>query len=249
MKIKNVIQTIKDRHNLSVNDEVGLIGTINTKSTVDRANRHIFATATSNFVDLTDEVVVQDGIDWSYLDANRKILVDHVNSVDTLVGTLVNRKAVTKIINQKLVTQRWDILVHVLPLEKNKYCDDILTIAEHAGIGMSIGFQVLEKGTPTKEEMALYNGGKPFSSIIRKAKILEVSFVACPCNVEAQSMDVQASKRKAAIAELANKQMIDEHTANLLGVKQPTSEVKNASSVDKEIENRVKQAKKIIIFK
>lgn len=242
MKFKNVLQTIKDRHNLKASDEVGLIGTINVKSSVDRANRHVFATATSNFVDLTDEVVVQDGIDWSYLDANRKILVDHCNDVDHLVGTLVNRKAITKIVNNNLVTQRWDILVHILPLEKNKYCDDILTIAEAAGIGMSIGFQVLEKGAPTKQEMAMYNGGKPFSSIIRKSKILEVSFVACPCNVEAQSLDVETSKRKAAIAELATKRLIDANTASLFDVQTP-------SNVDNQLPDKSRQAKKIIIFK
>jgi hypothetical protein len=218
MKLKNVLQTIKERHGLTKNDEVGLIGTINTKSSVDRANRLVRATATSNFVDLTDEVVVQDGIDWSYLDANRKILVDHINDCDHLVGTLVNRKAVTKIINQKLVTQRWDILVHVLPLEKNKYCEDILTIAEHAGIGMSIGFQVLEKGKPTKEEIALYGNGKPFDSIIRKCKLLEVSFVACPCNVEAQSMDLEAAKRADAIKELSVKRLINPETAKLFNI-------------------------------
>lgn len=241
MKTNQVLQSIKDRHCLKSTDEVGIIGSISTKSSVDRANRHIRCTATSNFVDLTDEVVVQDGIDWSYLDANRKILVDHQNTLDHLVGTLVNRKAVTKIVNNRLVTQRWDILVHVLPLEKNKYTEDILTIAENSGIGMSIGFQVLEKGPPTKEEMALYNGGKPFDTIIRKCKILEVSFVACPCNVEAQSLDVESIKRADAIRELVTKQLINTDTAQLF-------DVKTVTPADKTVTAEPKRFKKIIII-
>lgn len=206
-----ILSDIKERHNLNKDDEISILPIANTKSVIDREQRLIRAIATSSAVDLSDEVVVQDGCDWSYLLKNRKILIDHKNSMECVVGTLVNQKANTKIINNKLVTQSWQILVHILPLTQNKIGDDILTIAEHSGIGMSIGFQVLEKGSPTKEEMQMYNDGKPFSSIIRKCKLLEVSFVAMPCNPEAQSMDIKA---------LANAKKIKSETLEIFGMKE-----------------------------
>ncbi len=220
MNKTEIVESIKSRHNLKDAD-IGVIGGISTKTFVDVEKRLIRATAMTSFVDLDNEVVVPSGIDWSYLDINKKILVDHKNDMDHLVGHIMNRKATTRIVNGQLEIADWQILVHVLPLTKNKYCDDILIIAEQAGVGMSIGFQILEKGRPTTDEILKYNKGIPFNTIVRRCKLLEVSFVALPCNVEAQSANntpLKPGPMGKNITDLATKNIILPETCKLFGL-------------------------------
>jgi hypothetical protein len=162
LNTKRIITDIKARHGLGADSAVGLIGSFDAKSTVDRTQRLIRATATTRAIDLDNEVVLPGGADWSYF--------EHT------VGTVRNRQARTALSKDGAEVEAWNVLIHVLDLKKNPYGDDILTIAEECGIGLSIGFIALERGEPTAAEVAKYGGGKPFASIVRRYKLLEISF-------------------------------------------------------------------------
>jgi len=185
MDIKKAMFDMKKEH-ASASDKIGLVFANKevANTTVDEVNRHIRCTATSSSVDVTDELVLSSGVDWSYFEKNNKVLINHDRSIQSTVGKVVNKKAVTKLVNGKLVNTSWNVLVYIFPLKSNSVGEDILLMAKESGIGMSIGFKILEKGPPTRDEINMYNNGKPFKAIIRRCQIIEISFVATPCNIE-----------------------------------------------------------------
>lgn len=221
MNTKDIINRIKLKHNVA--NDVELIANFDSKAKVDRANRHIRVVATTPNIDLSNEVVVPSGADWSYLDKTKGVYVDHIYSFDTFVGTIVNRRAIRNASKGGFKDGGWEALIHVLPLAKNPYGDDILTVAEICGIGVSIGFEVLDRSNPSKEEIALYGNGKAFSSIVRKYKMIEISFTMMPCNSDCFSMSVEnAEKRLTMLDELVTKSVIKRETGRLFGLEQKT---------------------------
>jgi hypothetical protein len=221
MNTKRVLTDLRARHEqLTKGSPIGLIGAFDTKSSVDRANRLIRATATTRGVDLSNEVVVPGGADWSYLDANKKVFVDHITDFEHTVGVIRNRTARTVLTQDSSEIEAWTVTIHVLESKKAPYGDDILALAEEAGIGLSIGFIPLDVGPPTAAEIKRYGGGKRFASIIRRFKLFEISFTCLPCNVECQTGGVSASDDKAlgVLDNLVTKGRISRETARLFGL-------------------------------
>lgn len=234
MNTRELLQRIREKHKLDKAQPVGVRGSIDTKATVDRPNRLIRATATTDSVDNSREVVIPGGCDWSYLDANKKIFVDHSYGFANVVGSIVNRKPFSTVKANGRTVNGWQILVQVLPLTKNPYTDDLLTIAEVAGIGMSVGFVPLEMGKPTEAERDLYPGAE---NIIRRWKILEVSFVGMPCNVDCQGGLVQTEeKRSLVLEELVSKSLIRPESARLFGV---PAQKENKGIADKPVVRKI----------
>jgi hypothetical protein len=223
LNTKRIITDIKARHGLGADSAVGLIGSFDAKSTVDRTQRLIRATATTRAIDLDNEVVLPGGADWSYFDANGggKVFVDHWTDFEHTVGTVRNRQARTALSKDGAEVEAWNVLIHVLDLKKNPYGDDILTIAEECGIGLSIGFIALERGEPTAAEVAKYGGGKPFASIVRRYKLLEISFTCLPCTVQCQTGALTAADGGKAIElldTLVTKGRISREAGRLFGL-------------------------------
>lgn len=161
----------------------GMFGRFDAKVAVmpnEQSGAIIRATASTDFVDLDDEVLIPGGADTSYLTANRSVFVDHWYDLDHCVGKV-------KELRRDPATGNWVVDVRMLANSPFPYVGAVVSMANDVGIGMSVGFDPIEWGTPTKEEQKLYPRAE---TIIRKWKMLEVSFTAIPCNVTCQSQSV-----------------------------------------------------------
>lgn len=215
-----LLQRIREKHH-TLGDNLAITGAFDSKAAVDRDQRLIRATAISSAIDLDDEVIVPEGCRFDYLNRNRKIFADHQYDLQHCVGTLRNLKAVATVSERGLRTTAWQALIYILPLEHNPLGDDILTIAQEAGIGLSIGFIPEDRAKPTEAELEEYGGGKMFRSICRALHVFEISLTCLPCNPEAQTVEEITGKRLALLDELVTKSKIRRETAELFGLPRP----------------------------
>lgn len=161
----------------------GMFGRFDAKVAVipnEQRGAIIRATASTDFVDLDDEVLLPGGADTSYLTANRSVFVDHWYDLDHCVGKV-------KEIRRDPATGSWVVDVRMLANSPFPYVGAVVSMASDVGIGMSVGFDPIEWGKPNADEAKLYPNAE---TIIRKWKMLEVSFTAIPCNVTCQSQSV-----------------------------------------------------------
>ncbi len=164
-------------------------GNVDAKDvTVDRSgrNRDILVRANTAAIDCDDEVVVPEGAQLDYIAKNRKVFLDHWYGYEDSIGGIRSGFP-------KLVDGVWFVQFGVSRCEKG---EKVLNDAEDFGVGVSIGFDALDAGPPTDEELERYGGGKSFSSIVRKWHWIELSVTAMPCNVECQSVPEVAPKSK-----------------------------------------------------
>lgn len=147
---------------------------------VDRtgSNRDILVVANTASIDCDNEVVVPEGADMTYLGRNAKVFVDHRYDINSMVGGIRNGYP-------KLVDGAWHVKFGV---RRSDLGDQILRDAEDFGLGVSIGFDALEAGPPTEDELKAYGKGREFRSIVRKWHWIELSVTAMPCNVDCQSV-------------------------------------------------------------
>lgn len=128
--------------------------------------------ASTAAVDLEREVVLPSGCDMqSYLSVNRNLFVDHNYDVCSAVATVRS---------MSLTPSGW--LCHGVFHDdmQNPYVRACIALAKAGTLAMSIGFEALEWGPPTAEEKTAYPG---IESIVRRCKVLEVSYTAMPMNV------------------------------------------------------------------
>lgn len=150
--------------------------------------------ATTDWLDCDKEVLLPDGGDWnSYFMANGgQLFVDHCYGVSYRVG-----KARTMPSMRRTPTggMGWLLTGVIRTDTENPNAKAVLEGARDGTIGMSIGFEALEYGAPTAEEMRRYPGCE---SIVRKYRVLEASYTYMPCNVQCQTMAVSMDEAKAA---------------------------------------------------
>lgn len=192
-KAKSRIAAIKSRHGLDEAAPVGIFATFDTKAALDTAggNNDVIAIATTDDVDLDDEVVLPSGCDWSYLATNKKLFVDHEYEIEYCVGSL---RSMSPFPSAKAMTG-WQIRARLYTGMPYPAADAVRKIIEQDGIGISIGFLAIDYGPPTAEERVKYPRA---SSIVRKAKLLEASFTCLPCNVACQTLAATVDTSKAA---------------------------------------------------
>ncbi len=215
--IKSRIAAIKSRHGLPEDAPVGIFATFDTKAALDtdKGNNDVIAVATTDDVDLDDEVVLPQGCDWSYLNANRKLFVDHQYDISHCVGVLRSFSPYPS----KGAIKGWSIRAHLYKEMPYPAAGAVGKIIEQDGIGISIGFLALDYGPPTADERIKYPGA---SSIVRKSKLLEASFTCLPCNVSCQTLRVSVDESKAA----AIAPHVDAKAREILSIKLPRLSIK-----------------------
>lgn len=179
---------IRSRHPLSSKAAVGLraFNTSVVKAIEEQGALEIECLATTEGVDLDNEVVVASGGDLAYINANKKVFADHEYGLGSTTGVLRWMKAVPATGTR---AAGWKMRVRLL-----KASPHYAMISELAGldtIGASIGIEAIDVGPPTELETKAYPKA---SSVIRKWRALEVSFTALPMNVECQSSAVYRSE-------------------------------------------------------
>lgn len=173
---------------LGVKGPLGVVSSFAKSASVE-TNRDIVAVATTDDLDLEEEVVVPGGADLSYFQKNKKVFVDHTYDTMHAVGVLRRLTAW----HGHGGAEGWLARVNV-PESENPLSSHVLALAAE-GIGMSIGFEAIDYGRPTADEQKAYPGVK---SIVRRWKWIELSFTAMPCNVSCQTLSGHMDTSKAA---------------------------------------------------
>lgn len=212
---RGIVERIREKHGLADIDPIGVRGSFGKDAVVDteNGNRDLILVATTDDIDLDDEVVVPGGADTSYFFQNRSIFVDHQYDVTRCVGKLRKAIAYPSASNHRA----WKVRVSVANTEIG---DDVLEIARVGGIGSSIGFKPIDMGPPTEAESVKYAKGDAVpGSIVRTWKWLELSITAMPCNVACQGGGVALDDSKAGLLdELVTKGAIRRATAAAFGL-------------------------------
>lgn len=144
--------------------------------------------------DLDREVVLPSGCDSDdYMKRNKSVFVDHDYEITKCVGKCRTLTLDTKGKPNTIKAQT------ALMSDENPYAKTVRLLLEQGGVGLSIGFEAIERGRPTAEEKEIYKGAE---SIVRRWKMIEYSFTAMPCNVacQAESWTTDESKAEDATA-------------------------------------------------
>lgn len=148
-------------------------------------------------VDLEREVVMPTGLDVrTYLMQNKNLFVDH--RYDVLSAVAVCR-------SMSLAPDGWVCRGAFHEDMSNPYVKACVVLAMAGTLAMSVGFEALEWGPPNESEMKAYPG---VESVVRKARVLEVSYTAMPMNVTCRQVSV-ALPASAETAEKCRKALID----------------------------------------
>jgi len=191
-ELLSAIDRLRQKFFVKATESVGLAGVtiIKAEPQVTDTERVIEIVATTNHVDLDNEVVDPAGIDWSYFNAagQKKVFVDHNYDTDHCVG-------VARSISPYMEGGRqtgWKMRIHVFAGKKNHLADDVWTMTQQGLMGASIGFIPSVIGTPDASEKKAYPGA---DTIVRKCRALELSFTALPCNVKCQALGMDTPKK------------------------------------------------------
>lgn len=140
--------------------------------------------ATTDDVDLDDEVVVPGGANLAYFLRNGSVFVDH----DTRFASRVGVQRSVRPFPTGSSQRGWAVDIVMDP---GAFAQDVLAKAQSGGMGMSIGFRAKDWGKPTAEEVKRYTrDGKAPQSIVRTWDWLELSFTPMPCNVACRVVSV-----------------------------------------------------------
>lgn len=191
---------------------VGLIGVPSSKSSVGDAKnpRDIIVTATTDDVDMDDEVVLPGGADMEYYSKNRANFLDHLYDFGKHVASMRSIKMADD-------RRSWINRSVVFDGLKSPYADDLLAIATQVGIGASIGFEALEGGPPMESDPIRY---KKARYVVRRWRMVELSFTAMPCNVSCRTMQETGGYdegKMAALDEMVTKSQIKLKSAVAVG--------------------------------
>lgn len=216
---KHLLQRIREHNKSVLSDkaEVGVTSCI-VKATLNETNRELVGMATTDDLDCDKEIVLPSGLSFDYLNANKQMFLDHQYDFAHNIGVL------RSIAPRPTLSDVKGFLIRFHVYNKEKYCDDILTVAREAGqIGLSVGFEAQLRSRPSAEEAKQYskNGITPVS-IVRKGLVLEVSVCAMPCNVSCQASVSSNAKAietaKANLDALVTKGKIKLESAIALGL-------------------------------
>lgn len=179
-------------------------------------NNDITAIITTDDVDLDDEVIAQNALDFKYLTANAQLFVDH--RYDTLTHTAGFLRAPLGPYPDKRDPRGWKARIR---LYDNDAGNAIKELVKQSGqIGLSIGFYPTDYGPLTEDEMKRYGKGAIIpSAIIRSARVFEFSFTALPCNVNCQGNLTMGNEKQATMMrDMRDSGLIRPDIAETLGL-------------------------------
>jgi len=177
---ETIIERIRKRHPAFAKSKsvgVSLPGAVPTaiKTTKDN-KRNVLVTANTTGVDCDSEVVLPYGAQLGYFGLNRRVFVDHDYKFWDMCGGVRTGWPT-------MVNGAWDVL---FATRRSAVGDQVLKDAEDFGISVSIGFDAIDVGPPTPEEVEKYGGGESFRSIVRQWEWIELSVTYMPCLVHAR---------------------------------------------------------------
>lgn len=187
--------------------------TVDFQPDTENGNNDIIGIATTDDVDEQDEVVLPEGADLSYIMATRMLYADHMYGLGQVIGSIRHLKPLSS-------GRGWQFRARMFDGLQNPLASDTLEIIKQSGkLGVSIGFDALDWGTPTDEEAKRYPLAK---SIVRKWRWIELSVTARPCNVNAYAMAATPSQMSksytSAIVEMIQLGRIKRESAAALGL-------------------------------
>lgn len=209
------LNSLRNRMRYAEDVPVGRVKCYGQTESVQKAgdtSRIIQTIFTTDDVDLGGDVILPEGADFDFhFNKNgRRVFVDHEYTMDSHIG--VARRVEPYEVNG--VQRGWRAHVHVFAGPRG---DDILTVAEVAGIGASIGLRPFEMGPPTEDERKRFPKA---SNIIRKYGVLEFSLTAMPQNSACQG----GVMTRSTVEELVLAKSISVETARLFGYTEPKAE-------------------------
>lgn len=205
----DLIETLTKRYDCK--GPVGCMrGRFNGKSVSDQS-RTITGIATTDRVDLEREVMVPTGADLGPLLENRAVFIDHKLTTPMCVGRIRTFNPFPGVKNQR----GWSAVIDIAEAAGNNLCDHVLALARNGGVGMSIGYEVIDGGRVTPDEARQYPGAK---TIVRRWKAIELSIAAAPMNIDCQGY-IEADQTKGARArELLTKSRAPDDVFKALGL-------------------------------
>jgi hypothetical protein len=212
---RSFIDCIKARNAAaSIKGPVGVVGGFIEEVESDSEERDIWGIATTNAVDESEEVVLPEGADTGYIDKTRILYVDHRYDMGSVLGKI----RVLKPMIANGVHTGWDFRAKILTKANPAFGESVFdTIQEMGTIGVSIGFDALDWGSPTPEESKRFPMAR---SIVRKWRFLEISLTAMPCNVTcyAQAVTPVAAKSRTRIEDVIRAGSVNTMYTHALGI-------------------------------
>lgn len=219
MRAAEVLRRIRVRHGLGEDEPLGIRAKRNKIAEMNEANRCVRVIATTDDVDLSDEVVLPAGAaPSSYFFTNKSVFLDHHYQTDRMVGKM---RAYSPLMVQG-AQRGWMIDIQIISTPLGL---DTWTIIREAGIGTSIGFIPTERTDPNDAEKRAYPGCE---KIIRQWNWLEQSLTAFPCNVRCQQQgftETDDSKGLELLDELVTKGAIRPESAYVMGLPEPKAQL------------------------
>lgn len=213
-----VLTRARERFPDAAPDTVGMVGRFAKSAAAivrDGKRIEIEGIATTSHVDADEEVVLPDGIDWDAFKSYQTLYLDHIYGARTAVAKL---RYVTR--HKSGSVDGWRLRAMLLPDDYSEEVKRVRMLAEAGMLGMSIGFIAADRGALTADEKRLYPKAR---SIVRKARVFEVSYTTMPCNLACAADRVYVDDEKAAgVRELVTKGLLPASYARAFAVPAPT---------------------------
>lgn len=217
-----LIARIKSHHPmLKAEDAVGVVASYGKAVSVEGDGRTIVVIATTDDIDLQQEVVVPSGADKSYFELNGKVFADHCYMIPDIIGYY---RSASPFMRADTGQAGWKVRIQ---MRNTPTANDILEIAQEDGLGWSIGFKATDYGKPTADETKVYAPNREaLSCVVRKWQWLELSATGFPCNVSCQGLgSLDMDKAKGVFDNLLCQNRIKRHTAMALGFAEAESKI------------------------
>jgi len=212
------IDSIRRRHRATYKGveeaKIGILGfkSVDLEVYGSNGDRDIEGVCTTDDVDESEEVVLPEGMDLSYINTVKQMYADHQYGSESNIGVIRYVKLSANKRALKFRARIYDGL-------KNPLADDTLEKIRQAGhYGISIGFDSHESGSPNEMEKKRF----PLAKVIhRKSKLIEFSTTPMPCNARAGCSAtgmLSGEKRFELVSGLVVKSLLTKEQASAIGL-------------------------------
>lgn len=208
-----------DSVGIAAKGPLGVVTRIKEKTRLED-DRELVGMATTDDMDLEEEVVLPGGADLTYVSANKSLFMDHRYDGMNKIGVIRNSTRA----KSPTGADGWLSRVH-LHNSKNPLVEHVLACAADpdGAPGFSIGFEALDYGRLTADEQARYPRAK---SIVRRWRWIELSCTFMPCNVACQTRAMTTDTSRVAKARaILTKSCAPAYVFELLNLDLPMLEI------------------------